>query len=88
MFDNFRFNMLNKRASSAESKPAEIIKSLDIKKGDIIADIGSGGGYFTFEFSNEVEGKVYAIDTNQKFLDYITRELRKRSIKKYKSYIS
>jgi arsenite methyltransferase len=81
MFDNFRFNMLNRRASSAESKPAEIIKNLNIKKGDIIADIGSGGGYFTFEFSSEVglEGKVYAIDTNQKSLDYITRESGRRS---------
>ncbi len=86
MFENFRFNMLNKRASSAKSKPAEIIKSLDIKKGNIIADIGSGGGYFTFEFSSEVgmEGKVYAIDTNQKSLDYIKRELEKRSIKNIK----
>ncbi len=58
MFDNFRFNMLNRRAASAESKPAEIIKSLNIKKGDIVADIGSGGGYFTFEFSSEVGSKV------------------------------
>ncbi|MGO9387344.1 MAG: class I SAM-dependent methyltransferase [Methanobacterium sp.] len=81
MFDNFRFNMLNRRAASAESKPAEIIKSLNIKKGDIVADIGSGGGYFTFEFSSEVgvEGKVYAIDTNQNSLDYISRESGKRS---------
>jgi ubiquinone/menaquinone biosynthesis C-methylase UbiE len=80
MFDNFRFNMLNRRAASTESKPAEIIKILNIKKGNIIADIGSGGGYFTLEFSKEVgvEGKVYAIDTNQKSLDYIARESGKR----------
>jgi ubiquinone/menaquinone biosynthesis C-methylase UbiE len=81
MFDNFRFNMLNRRAASTESKAAEIIKNLNIKKGDIIADIGSGGGYFTLEFSKEVgvEGKVYAIDTNKKSLDYIARESGKRS---------
>ncbi len=86
MFDNFTFNMLNRRASSAESKPVEIIKSLNIKKGDIVADIGSGGGYFTFEFSNEVdlEGKVYAIDTNQKSLDYIARKSKKLSRKNIK----
>ncbi len=39
--------ILNKEASSAKSKPAEIIASLNIREGEIIADIGSEGGYFT-----------------------------------------
>ncbi|HML05997.1 MAG TPA: methyltransferase domain-containing protein, partial [Methanobacterium sp.] len=66
-------NMLNKRASSHESRPAEVLKSLDIHDGDIIGDIGTGGGYFTFEFSKKVgkKGRVYSIDTNQKSLDFV-----------------
>jgi len=54
MFTNFRLNMLNREAASPKNKPVKIIESLDIHKGDIIADIGAGGGYFSFEFSRKV----------------------------------
>jgi arsenite methyltransferase len=46
MFTSFFLKIFNKGASSAKSKPAEIIASLNIREGDIIADIGSGSGYF------------------------------------------
>jgi ubiquinone/menaquinone biosynthesis C-methylase UbiE len=38
-----------------------------------IADIGAGGGYFSLRFAEAVgsKGKVYAIDTNQGFLNFI-----------------
>ncbi len=82
MFTNFRLNMLNREASSPKNKSIDIIKSLDIQKGDIIADIGAGGGYFTFEFSKKAgeKGKVFAIDTNQKSLDYIDGKLKKEGL--------
>lgn len=66
MFGNFRFKILNREAASRKNKPEEIIKILDIQNGMIIADIGAGGGYFTFEFSRNVgeNSRVYAIDTN------------------------
>jgi ubiquinone/menaquinone biosynthesis C-methylase UbiE len=48
----------------------------------IVGDIGSGGGYFTREFSRKVgkEGQVYAIDTDQKSLDFIKDHLLKEGI--------
>ncbi len=47
--------------------PKEIIEELSsrfyIKKGDKVAELGCGGGYFTSLLSKKVEyGKVYAID--------------------------
>jgi ubiquinone/menaquinone biosynthesis C-methylase UbiE len=65
--------MFNRKASSKKSKPNEIIKSLNIQPGQTIADIGSGGGFFTFLFSQMVgeKGKVYAVDTNKDFLEFI-----------------
>ncbi|HML04472.1 MAG TPA: methyltransferase type 11, partial [Methanobacterium sp.] len=53
VFENFRLNMLNREAASTKNKPAEIVKNLNMQKGDKIGDIGSGGGYFTFLFSKE-----------------------------------
>ncbi len=46
MFTSLFLKLLNKGASSAKSKPAEIIASLNISEEDIIADIGSGSVYF------------------------------------------
>jgi ubiquinone/menaquinone biosynthesis C-methylase UbiE len=65
--------MFNRKAAQEKSKPNEIIKTLEIQPGQTIADIGSGGGFFTFLFSQIVgeKGKVYAVDTNQEFLEFI-----------------
>ena len=67
--------MFNLKASSVKSKPDEIISTLEIKRGQTVADIGVGGGYFTLRFSESVgrEGKVYAIDTNPEFLDFVEK---------------
>lgn len=75
MFTSLILKILNKEASSAESKPAEIIASLNIREGDIIADIGSGGGYFTLALAGKAgkTGRVYAVDVKPKFLDFIRR---------------
>lgn len=82
MFDNFRLESLNKKASSSENKPHEVINSMNLEDGDVVGDIGAGGGYFSFEFSKVVgeNGKVYAIDTNQKSLDYIESKSKKLGI--------
>ena len=90
MFENYKLNMLNKKAASSESKPLEVLKSIDIRKGDIIGDIGTGGGYFTFEFSREVgkNGRVYAIDTNQKSLAFIDDKSKKEMISNIKPVLA
>lgn len=90
MFTSFRLNMLNREAASPKNKPDEIIKSLNIQKGDIIADIGSGGGYFTFEFAREVgkNGRVYAIDTNRKSLAFIENKSKKEMINNIKPVLA
>lgn len=73
MFTSLFLKILNKEASSPKSKPDEIIASLNIREGHSIADIGSGGGYFTLAFARKVgkPGKVYAVDVKPKYLDFI-----------------
>ena len=87
MFNNLRMNMLNKEAGSPKNKPLEIINNMDIKRGDVIADLGSGGGYFTFIFSKQVgrEGKIYSVDVNQKTLKYIDEQARKEKLNNVKT---
>jgi arsenite methyltransferase len=47
-------------------QPQRVIDALGIKRGMRVADIGSGGGYFTMRLSRAVgpEGCVYAVDTD------------------------
>ena len=89
MVINLKLDMLNNKAASAENKPDEIIKSLEICEGNIIGDIGAGGGYFTFRFSEEVgaNGKVYAADTDPRFLNFIEDKLKEKKIKNIKTVI-
>ncbi|MBM9579227.1 methyltransferase domain-containing protein [Leptospira sp. 201903070] len=44
--------------------PEQVVETLKIKRGQIIADLGAGNGYFTKYLSREVgeTGKVYAIE--------------------------
>ena len=73
-------NMFNKKASNPKNKPNEIIKNLKILPGQKIADIGSGGGFFSFKFADLVgeKGKVYPIDTNNDLLEFISSTANKK----------
>ena len=54
----------------AWQSPDLVIEKLGDLSGKIVADIGSGTGYFTFPISR-VAKKVLAIDIEQRYLDYI-----------------
>lgn len=68
-----RLEMLNRRAAQPKFKANEIIRTLYIKAGATVADIGAGGGYFTMCFAEAVgrDGRVYAVDNNAKSAAYV-----------------
>jgi ubiquinone/menaquinone biosynthesis C-methylase UbiE len=74
--------MFNRKAARKQSKAYEILNALDIQPGQTIADIGSGGGFFTFFFSQLVgkNGTVYALDTNQDLLEFINTQATKQGL--------
>jgi ubiquinone/menaquinone biosynthesis C-methylase UbiE len=61
----------------------EIIKQVPLKKGDRILDIGCGFGYYSNLFSKIVgeNGKVYAIDTQEPYIQYINQIVKNFGIK-------
>ncbi len=58
---------------AAWQHPEQVIRSLDIRPGDRVADLGAGEGYFVPYLAAAVgpEGRVYAVDVD----DEITRKL-------------
>jgi len=70
---NLKAKMFNKKAADAKNKPDKTIELIGLKQGQTIADIGAGGGCFSLRFAEIVgeKGKVYAVDTNPGFLQFI-----------------
>ncbi|MGE5218620.1 MAG: class I SAM-dependent methyltransferase, partial [Chloroflexota bacterium] len=59
-------------------KPHEVLTALDLKPGEVVADIGAGSGYFTFLLARHVgeTGKVYAVDISPDMILYLNRRIR------------
>ena len=60
------------KARDEGRKPAEVLAKMGLYEGDVVIDIGSGGGYYADVFARAVgpTGKVYAVndaDTLEKF---------------------
>jgi ubiquinone/menaquinone biosynthesis C-methylase UbiE len=63
-------------------KVDEVIDKLRLKPGDIVADIGSGSGVFSIPMAKAVapNGILYAVDIDQKMLDYVAARAKKEGI--------
>lgn len=53
--------------------PEEVLAALGVQPGERVADIGAGGGYFTFKLAEAVGpgGVVYAVDVDRDMTDYL-----------------
>jgi ubiquinone/menaquinone biosynthesis C-methylase UbiE len=62
----------------AYQKPHEVMTALNLKPGEVIADIGAGSGYFTFRLAHQVgaKGKIYAVDVSPDMILHINRRIR------------
>jgi len=63
-------------------KVDEVIAKLRLKPGDIVADIGSGSGAFSIPFAKAIapNGILYAVDIDQKMLDYVADRAKKEGV--------
>jgi arsenite methyltransferase len=78
----FQAKMFNRKAANPNNKPDQILGAINLRPGQSIADIGSGGGYFSFRFAETVgeNGRVYAVDENKEYLDLIKHNAEERGI--------
>jgi arsenite methyltransferase len=62
----------------AYQKPQEVVAALNIRAGEVIADIGAGSGYFTFRLARAVgeTGRVYAVDVSPDMILHLNRRVR------------
>jgi len=66
----------------AWQKPHEVIQALTLKPDAVIADIGSGTGYFAARFANMVpQGRVYGVDTEPDMVKYLSERAKREGLK-------
>jgi arsenite methyltransferase len=82
MFTSLFLRALNREAASPGNRPEEILGKLEIREGYAVADLGSGGGFFTLAFARRTgkKGEVYAIDTQAKYLDFIRQRAEREGL--------
>jgi predicted methyltransferase len=59
-------------------KPHEVIQALALKPDAVVADIGSGTGYFAVRFANMVpKGRVYGVDIEPDMVKYLAERAKR-----------
>ena len=81
--DEVLSNVLTEKAERLERpermarlQPARIVKTLGIRPGMTILDIGAGSGFFSFQFADVLNGtgKVYATDIDPSMIEFMSNK--------------
>ena len=72
-----------------EERTDLLVKSMKLKKGDQVADIGAGSGYFTFRMAELVpEGKVFAVDISPQMLGIMRAKMASQKVTNVETVLS
>lgn len=78
-----RVEFLENPARKTENQIDRVLDVIGVKSAEVVADVGSGTGLYTFPLANKVgkNGKVYAVDTLDDMLAFIERKMKKDGVK-------
>ena len=64
-------------------KPQAVVRALGLRRGQVIAEIGAGPGYFTPRLARAVgpAGHVYAVDPEPAVLDVLRKRLKRAGVR-------
>lgn len=65
-----------------EESPSTALRALQIQRGQVVADIGAGSGYYTVRMADQVgpTGKVFATDIQPGMLDILRRRVAREKL--------
>ena len=70
-------------------KPDEVVAKMNLKPGDVVADIGAGTGYFTRRFARAVgpNGLALGLDIAPNMVKYMKDDARRLGLKNYQARV-
>ena len=73
---------LERPEREAEEAPTKAVAALQVRPGQVVADVGAGSGYYTMLLSAAVgpRGRVYATDIQPEMLALIRKKIEKTSV--------
>lgn len=73
----------NRTAAKSWSQAEKVVRVLGLRKGQVVADIGAGGGYFAVLLARAVgpTGRVYASDISKACLSHIRSYAARRGVR-------
>jgi FkbM family methyltransferase len=65
-----------------EENPTKCIEALELKGGEVIADLGAGSGYYSFRLATKVgeKGKVLAVEIQDEMLAELKKRIEKQKV--------
>ncbi len=65
-----------------EERPDLLLPALKLQRGDAVADIGAGTGYYSWRIAEKIgdKGRVYAVEIQQEMLDLLAQKMAERKI--------
>ena len=69
---------LDRPERERQERPEVVIDALELRSGEVVADLGAGSGYFTFRLAPKVgdAGKVLAVDIQDEMLETIRQRAK------------
>ncbi|HEY6305943.1 MAG TPA: methyltransferase domain-containing protein [Candidatus Angelobacter sp.] len=73
---------LDRAEREQEERPAEVIDALQLRGGEVVADLGAGSGYFTFRMAPKVgqRGKVLAVEIQDEMIETLRQRMAAQKI--------
>jgi len=73
---------LERPERQTEEKPDELLKALEFKSGEAVADVGAGTGYLSAPIARMIgtNGIVFAVEIQQEMLDLLSSRMSSQSI--------
>ena len=73
---------LERKEREKEEQVSQALKNMDLKPGEVIADIGAGSGYYSFRMAERVsKGKVLAVDLQPEMLNIMRQKIKRNKVK-------
>lgn len=66
----------------AEERTDLLLRAMELRPGEVVADIGAGSGYFCWRMAKEIgrTGKVYGVDIQPEMLELLDRNMKRREV--------